>query len=126
MSSQASSAGGGEAKVWQSWWKGKRQGDAEHYRGRFDFSGLVERARELRKKQITAEALFWELVRDRRFLELKFRWQNKPRLSHGNLHRHSLAGGNPVDGNMPREGGQHGCFVRYAECFIAGFPPARE
>ena len=55
-----------------------------------------------------------------------FRRQNKPRFSHGNILRHSRAGGNPVDGNMPREAGQHGYFVRYAECFIAGFPPARE
>ena len=55
-----------------------------------------------------------------------FRRQNKPRLSHGKILRHSRAGGNPVDGNMPREAGQHGYFVRYAECFIAGFPPARE
>ncbi|HQI28099.1 MAG TPA: N-6 DNA methylase [Sedimentisphaerales bacterium] len=43
-----------------------------HYRGGFDFSGLVERARELRKKQTTAESLLWELLRDRRFVGLKF------------------------------------------------------
>ena len=48
-----------------------------HYRGGFDFSGLVERARELRQKKTPAENLLWELVRDRRFLELKFRRQHQ-------------------------------------------------
>lgn len=48
-----------------------------HYRGGYDFSGLVERARELRKLQTPAEALFWEIVRDRQFLGLKFRRQHQ-------------------------------------------------
>jgi type I restriction-modification system DNA methylase subunit len=53
------------------------EGSWEHYRGGFDFSGLVERARELRRQQTPAEALFWELVRDRRCLGLKFRRQHQ-------------------------------------------------
>ncbi|MBW2077107.1 MAG: N-6 DNA methylase, partial [Deltaproteobacteria bacterium] len=48
-----------------------------HYRGGFDFAGLVERMRELRKKQTSAEKLFWQLVRNRHFLGLKFRRQHQ-------------------------------------------------
>ena len=48
-----------------------------NYRGGYDFSGMVERARELRRKQTSAEAIFWELVRDRRFMGLKFRRQHQ-------------------------------------------------
>jgi len=48
-----------------------------HYRGRFDFSGLVEKARELRKKQTPAESVMWELLRDKRFMNLKFRRQHQ-------------------------------------------------
>ena len=47
------------------------------YRGGYDFAGLVETARALRKKQTPAEAIFWELVRDRRFMGLKFRRQHQ-------------------------------------------------
>ena len=48
-----------------------------HYRGGFDFSGMVETARELRKKQTTAETIMWELLRDRRCADLKFRRQHQ-------------------------------------------------
>lgn len=48
-----------------------------NYRGGYNFSGLVERARALRRQQTSAEGLFWELVRDRRFLGLKFRRQHQ-------------------------------------------------
>ncbi|GIW55784.1 MAG: hypothetical protein KatS3mg082_2188 [Nitrospiraceae bacterium] len=48
-----------------------------HYRGGYDFSGLVETARALRKQQTSAEAIFWELVRNRRLLGLKFRRQHQ-------------------------------------------------
>ncbi len=48
-----------------------------HYRGGYDFSGLVQRAREMRKAQTPAEEILWELVRDRRFLDLKFRRQHQ-------------------------------------------------
>src|SRR3989338_4190754 len=44
------------------------EGRSRHYHGGYDFSGLVQRARELRKQQTPAEALFWEIVRDRQFL----------------------------------------------------------
>jgi type I restriction enzyme R subunit len=37
----------------------------------------VERARELRKKQTTAEALLWELLRNRQLLGFKFRRQHQ-------------------------------------------------
>ncbi|HLA80573.1 MAG TPA: N-6 DNA methylase, partial [Thermoleophilia bacterium] len=47
------------------------------YRGGFDFSGLVETARELRKKETPAESIMWELLRDRRCANLKFRRQHQ-------------------------------------------------
>ncbi|MCP9469505.1 MAG: DUF559 domain-containing protein [Nitrospira sp.] len=49
----------------------------EHYRGGYDLAGLVDTARALRKKQTHAEAIFWEMVRDRRLLGLKFRRQHQ-------------------------------------------------
>jgi type I restriction-modification system DNA methylase subunit len=48
-----------------------------HYRGGYDFSGLVEHARELRKKQTPAEDLLWELLRDRQLCNAKFRRQHQ-------------------------------------------------
>jgi len=48
-----------------------------NYRGGYDFAGLVETARAMRKNPTDAETLFWELVRDRRFLGLKFRRQHQ-------------------------------------------------
>ena len=53
------------------------EGDNSHYRGGFDFSGLLETARELRKKQTPAEAVMWELLRNKRFMNLKFRRQHQ-------------------------------------------------
>jgi len=47
------------------------------YRGGYEFSGLAKLARELRKKKTSAEALLWELVRDRRLLGFKFRRQHQ-------------------------------------------------
>jgi type I restriction-modification system DNA methylase subunit len=49
----------------------------DHYRGGYNFSGLVKRARELRNKKTPAEGLFWDIVRDRQFLDLKFRRQHQ-------------------------------------------------
>ena len=49
----------------------------KQYRGGFDFSGLAQTARELRKKQTPSEAVMWELLRDRRFMNLKFRRQHQ-------------------------------------------------
>jgi type I restriction enzyme R subunit len=51
--------------------------ESPQYRGGYYFEGQVERARELRQKQTPAEELLWELLRDRRFLELKFRRQHQ-------------------------------------------------
>ena len=47
------------------------------YRGGLQYSGLVDRARELRQKQTPAEDIVWELLRDRRFEGLKFRRQHQ-------------------------------------------------
>ena len=49
----------------------------QQYRGGLDYSGLVERARELRKHQTPAEEIAWELLRDRRFEGLKFRREHQ-------------------------------------------------
>ena len=51
--------------------------DREHYRGGLEFAGLLEKARELRKKQTPAEQMLWELLRDRQFMGLKFRRQHQ-------------------------------------------------
>ena len=56
--------------------KHEGEGRKPNYRGGYDFAGLVETARALRQKQTPAEAIFWELVRNRRFLGLKFRRQH--------------------------------------------------
>jgi very-short-patch-repair endonuclease len=38
------------------------------YRGGYQFAGLAELVRELRKKQTSAEALLWQLLRNRQLL----------------------------------------------------------
>ncbi|NTU49764.1 MAG: DUF559 domain-containing protein, partial [Desulfobulbaceae bacterium] len=48
-----------------------------HYRGGLYYSGLVDRARELRQHQTSVEEIVWELLRDRRFEGLKFRRQHQ-------------------------------------------------
>jgi type I restriction enzyme R subunit len=53
------------------------RGGKDQYRGGFDFSGLTERARELRQKQTTAEELLWQLVRNRQLCGAKFRRQHQ-------------------------------------------------
>ena len=53
------------------------RGESPNYRGGLQFSGLVDRARELRQKQTKAEDIVWELLRDRRFEGLKFRRQHQ-------------------------------------------------
>ena len=50
---------------------------ARQYRGGYQFSGLKELVRELRKTQTSAEALLWELIRNRRLLGFKFRRQHQ-------------------------------------------------
>ncbi len=47
------------------------------YRGGYQFAGLAELARELRKKQTSAEALLWQLLRNRQLLGFKFRRQHQ-------------------------------------------------
>ena len=53
------------------------RGEGSHYRGGFDFSGLKERAREMRKKQTPAEDMLWELLRNRQLNDAKFRRQHQ-------------------------------------------------
>lgn len=48
-----------------------------HYRGGFSYSGLVEFARKLRQRETDAEKFAWELLRNRKFLDLKFRRQHQ-------------------------------------------------
>ncbi|MBN1548284.1 MAG: DUF559 domain-containing protein, partial [Syntrophaceae bacterium] len=53
------------------------EGEGSHYRGGYDYSGLVERARELRKRQTPTEQMLWEMLRDRQLLGFKFRRQHQ-------------------------------------------------
>ena len=48
-----------------------------HYRGGFEFAGLLEAARELRKNQTEAEEFLWAILRNRQFMNLKFRRQHQ-------------------------------------------------
>lgn len=59
--------------------RGEKEGEQNNiqYRGGFDYSGLLERARELRNNQTPAEDVLWELLRDRKFANLKFRRQHQ-------------------------------------------------
>ena len=43
------------------------------YRGGFEFSGLKKTARELRRNDTKAEEFLWDLLRNRQFLDAKFR-----------------------------------------------------
>ena len=47
------------------------------YRSGYRFAGLADLARELREKQTPAEALLWQLLRNRRLLGFKFRRQHQ-------------------------------------------------
>jgi type I restriction enzyme M protein len=57
--------------------EGLRDKEGGNYRGGLAFSGLIETVRILRQKQTPAEETMWELLRDRRFLNLKFRRQHQ-------------------------------------------------
>ena len=48
-----------------------------HYRGGYQLAGLVALARELRNKQTPAEALLWQLLRNRQLCGFKFRRQHQ-------------------------------------------------
>ena len=50
---------------------------ARQYRGGYEFGSLLELARDLRKEQTSAEALLWQLLRNRRLLGFKFRPQHQ-------------------------------------------------
>lgn len=47
------------------------------YRGGYEFAGLLKLARELRAKETPAEALLWQLLRNRQLLGFKFRRQHQ-------------------------------------------------
>ncbi|MBD2188539.1 DUF559 domain-containing protein [Pseudanabaena sp. FACHB-723] len=47
------------------------------YKGGLEITTLLEQVRELRKNQTSAERVFWEIVRTKRFLGLKFRRQHQ-------------------------------------------------
>ncbi|UJS18768.1 MAG: DUF3387 domain-containing protein [Candidatus Jettenia sp.] len=53
------------------------QREGGHYRGGMYFMGMINQVRELRKNQTKAEEIFWELVRNKGFLGLKFRRQHQ-------------------------------------------------
>ena len=47
------------------------------YRGGYQFAGLLEIARTLRRQQTSAEALLWALLRNRQLLGFRFRRQHQ-------------------------------------------------
>ena len=53
------------------------QSEGRHYRGGMSFTGMIKRVRDLRKNQTEAEIIFWELVRNKKLLGLKFRRQHQ-------------------------------------------------
>lgn len=57
--------------------EGRKIVEGVHYRGGFSYSGLVEFARELRQRETDVEKFTWELLRNRKFLDLKFRRQHQ-------------------------------------------------
>ena len=58
---------------------GRRPGEGHrlHYRGGFDFAGLAQRAREMRKKKYFAEEVLWQALRNRQLCGAKFRRQHQ-------------------------------------------------
>lgn len=52
-------------------------GESISYRGNLYFSGLLKEARELRKNQTPAEEILWQLLRNRKLNNLKFRRQHQ-------------------------------------------------
>jgi len=60
----------------EGWPTGRGEG-AKHGRGGFVFQGLVDEARALRQKQTPAEDALWELLRNRKLADLKFRRQHQ-------------------------------------------------
>ena len=52
-------------------------GRGSNYHGGYEFLGLCQRARELRRSQTQSEKMLWELLRDRQMLGLKFRRQHQ-------------------------------------------------
>lgn len=54
----------------------QREGST-NYKGGLRFNGLLKESRELRKNQTPAEEIFWQIVRNRKFLNLKFRRQHQ-------------------------------------------------
>jgi type I restriction enzyme R subunit len=53
------------------------RGEGSSYRANFEYAGLVNEARGLRKNQTKAEDVFWQIVRNRRFNNYKFRRQHQ-------------------------------------------------
>lgn len=48
-----------------------------NYRGGRYHTSLLEQVRELRKNQTKAEDIFWDVLRNRQFIDLKFRRQHQ-------------------------------------------------
>ncbi|MBN1547135.1 MAG: N-6 DNA methylase [Syntrophaceae bacterium] len=61
----------------QKWGEEPEDVKKDHYRGGFEFSGLLGEARRLRERQTPAEAMMWEVLRNQKFMGLKFRRQHQ-------------------------------------------------
>lgn len=53
------------------------QREGSHYRGGMNFTGMIKQVSDLRKNQTEAESVFWDLVRNKKLLGLKFRRQHQ-------------------------------------------------
>ena len=53
------------------------EGSITNYRGGLEYATLVKRARQLRQDATPPEKIFWQLVRARQFMNLKFRRQHQ-------------------------------------------------
>ncbi|WP_152555097.1 HsdR family type I site-specific deoxyribonuclease [Desulfonatronum thiodismutans] len=56
---------------------GQKEKGKGHYRGGYDFGGLVSRARELRQLQTPAEEILWVFLRSKQLFGYKFRRQHQ-------------------------------------------------
>ncbi len=81
--------------------EGRRARDA-HYRGGFPYAGLVKKARHLRRHQTPAEEILWQMLRNRQFLDLKFRRQHQIGLYIADFYCHDARLVIELDGGIHR------------------------
>ena len=78
----------------------------KNYRGGLAYTGMIEQVRELRKHQTEAEAIFWQLVRNKKFQGLKFRRQHQIGDYIVDFYCHKLRLVIELDGDLHKSKGQ--------------------